>query len=247
MLIIGLNPVLETLDFDAGRIEKILILNGIDNSKVNRIIEIAGRKNITVERKNKPEFERIIDKKDKSDGVSQGVIAVAAEFEYYDLDKLLEEISEKNDALLVVLDEIQDPHNLGAIIRTAAAVGVDGIVISEKNSAKVNHTVTKSSAGAINYVKICLNSKIYRVLTELKESGFKVVGTSLTGEVSHYKSDFKRRIAVVFGSEGKGLRTNIIKLCDELVKIPIAGKIESLNVSVSAGVILYEILRQRNF
>lgn len=245
MLIIGLNPVLETLDFAPERIEKILILEGIANSKINRIIEIAGKKGITVERRDKQEFERIIDKKDKSEGISQGVIAVAAEFEYYDFDILVEELREKKDALLVVLDEIQDPHNLGAIIRTAAAVGADGVVISEKNSAKVTHTVIKASAGATNYIKICLKNNIYKAITALQISNFFVIGASLKAKQSYFDLELNGRFAVVFGSEGKGLRTNIVNLCDELVKIPVANKIESLNVSVSAGVILYEILRQR--
>ncbi len=246
MLIIGLNPVLETLDFAPERIEKILILEGITNSKVSRIQEIAKKKNIQTERRSKQEFEKIIDKKDKSEGISQGVIAVAAEFEYYDLDKLVEELREKKDVLLVVLDEIQDPHNLGAIIRTAAAVGADGVLISEKNSAKVTHTVIKASAGATNYIKICLKNNIYNAIKSLQISNFFVIGASLKAKQSHFDLELKGRFAVVFGSEGKGLRTNIANLCDELVKIPVANRIESLNVSVSAGVLLYEILRQRN-
>ncbi len=246
MLIIGLNPVLETLDFAPERIEKILILEGITNGKVTRIIEIANRKSIQIERKTKSQLENIIDKKDKSEGISQGVIAIAAEFEYYDFDKLLEELRDKKDALIVALDEVQDPHNLGAIIRTAAAVGADGVLISEKNSAKVTHTVVKASAGATNYIKICLKNNIYNAIKNLQISNFFVIGASVKAKQNYFDLELSGRFAVVFGSEGKGIRTNIANLCDELVKIPVADKIESLNVSVSAGVILYEMLRQKS-
>ena len=245
MLIIGLNPVLETLDFAPDKLQKIYIMDGVSGSKVTKIIEIAGKKSIKVERHSKADFEKIIDKKDKSEGISQGVIAIAEDFNYYDFDELIRSLADKKDALIVVLDEIQDPHNLGAIIRTAAAVGADGVVISEKNSAKVTHTFVKSSAGATNYIKICLKNNIYNAIKSLQISNFFVLGTSLKAKQSHFDLELTGRFGVVFGSEGRGLRTNISNLCDELVKIPVAGKIESLNVSVSAGVILYEILRQR--
>jgi 23S rRNA (guanosine2251-2'-O)-methyltransferase len=246
MLIIGINPVLETLDFDAGRINKIFLLEGIDNSRINKIVELAKKKNIKVERKNRAYFDSIIDKKDKSGGISQGVIAEAKEFEYYELKKLLEDTKDKKEALIVILDEIQDPHNLGAIMRTCASVKADGVVISEKNSAKVNHTVMKASAGAINFLKISLSGNIYKAIEMIKQSEFFVFGTSLKNSKDIYGIKMSGRCAVVFGGESKGIRANIVRLCDELINIPIPGKTESLNVSVSAGVVLYEILRQRN-
>ena len=144
------------------------------------------------------------------------------------------------------MDEIQDPHNLGAIIRTSAAAGADGIILTEKNTAKVNHTVIKASAGAVNHIDIVQSRNIYKTIETLKEADFIVLGTSLNTKTSLYDYDFKGKYAVVLGNEGEGIRKNILKLCDGLFKIPLAGKMESLNVSVSAGVILYEALRQRN-
>lgn len=244
MLIIGINPVLETLDFDPARIEKIMLMEGITNSRIQKISEIAKRKNIPVERKSKAHFESIIDKKDKSEGISQGVIAEAKEFEYHELRNILEDVKDKKNAMIIVLDEIQDPHNLGAILRTCAAANVNGVVISEKNSAKVNHTVLKASAGTINFLKISLSGNIYKAIEMIKESEFFVFGTTLKESTNMYELKFNDRCALVFGSEGRGIRTNIIRLCDEMVKIPIPGRAESLNVSVSAGIVLYEVLRQ---
>jgi len=146
---------------------------------------------------------------------------------------------------VIVLDEIQDPHNLGAIIRTAVAAGADAIVVSEKNSAKINHTVIKTSSGATNYIKICLQNNIYNAINRLKESNFRVIGTSLNADNLHYDFDYTSHSAIILGNEGEGLRKNILKMCDSIIKIPIIGKIDSLNVSVSAGIILYEILRRK--
>jgi 23S rRNA (guanosine2251-2'-O)-methyltransferase len=245
MFVIGRNPVAETLKFNPQSIKKIVLLEGLYDSKIKEIIRNADRNNIRVELKNKQDFEKILDKKDKSEGVSQGVIAEVTEYKYADINSILEKVKPKSDALLLILDEIQDPHNLGAIIRTAAAAGADGIILTEKNSAKVNHTVIKASAGAINHIGIVQSKNIYKSIEELKNAGFKILGTNLKSEKSLYDYDYRGKYAVVLGNEGEGIRKNILKLCDELFKIPLSGKIESLNVSVSAGVILYEVLRQR--
>jgi 23S rRNA (guanosine2251-2'-O)-methyltransferase len=132
-------------------------------------------------------------------------------------------------------------------VRTAVSAGADGIVISDKNSAKVNHTVIKTSSGATNYIMISKESNIYQTIDVLKDAGFKIIGTAVNAPKSLYQYDFPERCAVVFGGESGGLRKNMLNLCDELLKIPMVGKIDSLNVSVSAGVVLYEILRQRNY
>ncbi len=245
MFVIGRNPVAETLKFNPHSIKKIVLLEGLSDNKIKEIIRFAGRNNIRVELKNKKDFEKILDKKDKSEGVSQGVIAEVTEFKYSDINSILEKVKPKNDVLLLILDEIQDPHNLGAIIRTAAAAGTDGIILTEKNTAKVNHTVIKASAGAVNHIDIVQSRNIYKTIEALKEDNFIVLGTSLNTKVSLYDMLFKGKYAIVLGNEGEGIRKNILKLCDELFKIPLSGKIESLNVSVSAGVILYEVLRQR--
>ena len=245
MFIIGRNPVLETLKFNPQSIRKIVLLKDLSDNKIKEIIRIAEKNIINIELKIKNDFEKILDKKDKSEGVSQGVIAETEEYKYAELDTLLDKVKSKNNSILLILDEIQDPHNLGAVIRTSVAAGIEGIIVTEKNSAKVNHTVVKTSAGAVNHIAIVQSRNIYKSIEILKKEGFTVLGTGLNAKKSIYEVNFEGKYAVVLGNEGEGIRKNIIKLCDELIKIPIMGKIESLNVSVSAGVILYEALRQR--
>lgn len=245
MLVIGRNPLVETIKFNPSSIKQVFMLQGLTDNKIKEIIRLLKRLNITAELKSKKEFEKLLTKKDKSEGISQGVIAEVSDYEYADLNVILDNIRSKLDSVIVVLDEIQDPHNLGAIIRTAAASGTDAVIITEKNSAKVNHTVMKTSSGAANYIKIVLSKNIYSAITSLKDQNFKIIGTSLAANTFHYDTNFSGKIALVLGSEGEGLRKNVLKLCDSLTKIPINGRVESLNVSVAAGVMLYEILRQK--
>jgi 23S rRNA (guanosine2251-2'-O)-methyltransferase len=245
MLVIGRNPVLEALKYNPQSIEKIVLLESVSDNKIKEIRRICDKNNIKVEITNKKDFEKIFDKKNKSEGISQGILAKVEDFKYTGFSAIQERVKTKNEALLLILDEVQDPHNLGAIIRTSAASGADGIILTEKNTAKVNHTVIKASAGAVNHIGITQSKNIYKTMEELKDTGFKILGTSLKSEKSLYDLDFKGKYAIVLGNEGEGIRKNILKLCDELFKIPLAGRIESLNVSVSAGVILYEVLRQR--
>ncbi|KXK56689.1 MAG: TrmH family rRNA methyltransferase [Chlorobi bacterium OLB5] len=246
MLVIGRNPVFETLKNSPESINKIVFLNGLTDNKITELERTAKLKNITVEKLSKEQFEVLFDKKDKSEGISQGVFAEVKDFEYSKTTEILK-FAENNDTVtLVILDEVQDPHNFGAIIRTAAAAGALGIIISDKNSVKVNHTVIKTSSGATNHIKISKEPNIYKTIAVLKESGYKIIGTMLKNSDDIYNYRFPEKCAVVFGGEGSGLRKNIINLCDAVVKIPMSGKIESLNVSVSAGVVLFEILRQRN-
>jgi 23S rRNA (guanosine2251-2'-O)-methyltransferase len=246
MLVIGRNPVIETLNLNSASIKKIILLDSARDNKIKDIVSKAKSKNIEVETLSKPQFEKLfLDKRDKSDGISQGIIAEVEDFKYYKTTEILKSLNDKPNATLVILDEIQDPHNFGAVIRTAVSAGVDGIVISDKNSVKVNHTVIKTSSGATNYIMISKESNIYQTIDVLKEAGFKIIGTIMKADKSLYDVAFPERCAVVFGSESDGLRKNMINLCDYLVKIPMIGKIDSLNVSVSAGVVLYEILRQK--
>ncbi len=245
MLIIGKNPVLETLRQSPEEIISIKYSSSVDKKKIAEIISLAEKKKINVERIQKDLFDKLFEPKDKSEGISQGIVAEIKDFVYYDFFKLLDEIKNKDKALLLILDEIKDPHNLGAIIRTASAVNVDGIILTEKNSAKVNHTVYKTSSGTINFVKIVLAGNIYNTIKALKEAGVNITGTTLNAEKSLYDYQFAEKTAIIFGNEEKGMRTMLKKLCDDVIKIPMFGKTESLNVSVSAGVILYEGIRQR--
>jgi 23S rRNA (guanosine2251-2'-O)-methyltransferase len=247
MLVIGRNPVLETLKSNPSTIKKIVLLNTLTDNKLKEIAAKAESKNIAVQKISKTEFEKLLDKKDKSIGISQGILAEVQDFVYHKTTEILKSLDAAGKPLrtLIILDEITDPHNFGAVIRTAAASGADGIIISDKNTVKVNHTVIKSSSGATNYIKISKEYDIYKTIEMLKQKGFTILGTVLKAEKSIYGYTFPDKCAVVFGSEGEGLRKNIINLCDDLIKIPMAGKIESLNVSVSAGVVLFERLRQK--
>lgn len=247
MLVIGRNPVIETIKFSPDTINKIILLDSVSDSKI-KFIELESKThNIKIERLSKKEFEKILSVKDKSDGISQGVIAEVKEFEYSNTSEILKAVSEKPCSAIIILDEIQDPHNFGAIVRTAVCTDVDGIIISEKNSVKVNHTVIKTSSGATNFIKISKEQNIYKTIGLLKASGFIVIGTSLNTKLNLYQTKFDNKITIIFGNEEKGIRKNILKLCDIVVNIPIGKKINSLNVSVSAGVILYELFRQRNY
>lgn len=244
MLVIGRNPVVEALKFSPKTIEKIVIINTLTDNKLKEIENTAKLKNITIEKADKALFEKVLDKKDKSEGISQGIYAVVKDFEYSKTTEILKAANDKDRSVLVLLDEIQDPHNFGAIIRTSVAAGADGIIISDKNSVKVNHTVIKTSSGTAYHIKISKEPNIYKTIEVLKDTGYKIIGTVLKNSEELYKFTFPGRCVIVFGSEGEGLRKNIINSCDHLVNIPMAGKIDSLNVSVSAGVLLFEILRQ---
>src|SRR4030095_4276172 len=244
MLIIGRNPVLEALEFNSESIKKIIILSSLTDNKLKEISNKAKSKNIIVEEMPKHSFETLFDKKNKSEGVSQGIIAEVEDFVYSKTTEILKTADSKNIITLVILDEVQDPHNFGAIIRTSVASGVDGIVISDKNTVKVNHTVVKTSTGAVNHIKISREANIYKTIEKLKEYGFKIIGTDSKTEQNLFSFQFPDKCAIVFGGEGSGLRKNISTPCDYHVRVPMNEKIESLNVSVSAGIILYERMRQ---
>ncbi len=172
MLIIGRNPVTEALKYNPQSIKKIILLNSISDNKIKEIISAANKKHIKIELRNKNEFEKILDKKDKSDGVSQGIIAESDDYVYANEKNVIEKLLVKKNALILILDEVQDPHNLGAVIRTSAASVADAVIITEKNSAKVNHTVVKASAGAVNYIDIVQSGNIYKTIENLKETRF---------------------------------------------------------------------------
>src|SRR5690606_20586070 len=148
--------------------------------------------------------------------------------------------------ILVMLDEINDPHNLGAIARTAECSGVSGIILPERNSSPVTPAAIKSSAGALNHIDVCKTVNMIQAIKKLKDNGFWIVGTSLEAKQSYTTKIYDRPTVLVIGNEGKGMKPSLQKHCDNLVRIPILGKIESLNASVSCGIVLYEALRQKN-
>ena len=177
----------------------------------------------------------------------QGVIAVVPPYEYVEVEDILQDAKNKNeDPFVVILDGIEDVHNLGAIIRTAETAGVHGIIIPKRRAASVNATVNKVSAGAVEYMKIARVNNLNETINELKEAGLWICGTDMDTETYYYNQDLKGPLAIVIGSEGFGMSRLVKENCDFIVKIPMKGKITSLNASVSAGIVIYEAVKQRN-
>ena len=177
---------------------------------------------------------------------NQGVIAIVPPFNYCEVDDILNFAKEKNeDPFIVILDGIEDPHNLGSIIRTAETAGVHGIIIPKRRAAQVNSTVNKVSAGAVEHMKIARVNNITETIRYLKENDLWICGTDINTNTYYYNQDFKMPIGIVIGSEGFGMSRLVKENCDFLVKIPMKGKITSLNASVSAGIVMYEVVKQR--
>ncbi|MFT3746373.1 MAG: 23S rRNA (guanosine(2251)-2'-O)-methyltransferase RlmB [Pyrinomonadaceae bacterium] len=238
-LIYGLLPVLEALRAENRRIDKVVIADGAKEHRLSEIIDLCRERSIAWNRVPRETFAKHLES-----GVNhQGVIAFVASADYVSTDAILENAGEI--PLIVVLDGVEDPRNLGAILRTAEGAGVDGVVIPERRAVGLNDTVAKSSAGAIEYVKVAKTANLNRFIETLKEQNIWVVGTSMDTEMSYTDWDWTRPSALVLGGEGGGLHRLVAENCDVLVKIPMYGKIDSLNVSVAAGVILFEAQRQR--
>lgn len=240
-IIFGLLPVLEALRANSRRVEKILIADGAREHRIAEIIDLAREKHVPFQKTPRESLAKLIE----PSANHQGVIAFASAADYRDADELLEEIYAKENPLVLILDGIEDPRNLGAILRTAECAGVDGTFIPEHRAASLTETVVKTSAGATEYVKIAKAKNLNRLIEELKRNNIWVVGTSGDAKTDYPDWDWTQKTALVLGSEGKGLHRLVAENCDALVKIPMHGKIESLNVSVAAGVLLFEAVRQR--
>jgi 23S rRNA (guanosine2251-2'-O)-methyltransferase len=238
--IIGRKPVLEAINSGA-EIEVIYVAFGQHGDAINRIFTAAKKNKIKITQVTPQKFNAIAKSED-----AQGVVAFKSTQKFYELDELIEESKKSTFPLLLLLDTIQDPHNLGAILRTAECAGVDGVIITTNQSAPINETVEKISAGAVSHLKICKVHNLVQTIDELKKDGYWIVGTSLSGEKFYNQLDYKMPIALVVGNEEKGIRKLVAEHCDFLVKIPMKGKIDSLNVSVATGVLLFEIINQRN-
>lgn len=239
-IIIGKNSVYEYLS-NMKDFEKLYIQNSIKNDRISKIIEIADDKNIKIE---------FIDKK-KLDKMSnfqnhQGVLLVAKDYKYYSLEEIMEYgDSNDRDPLILILDEIIDPHNLGAIIRTAEAAGATGVIIPKHRSASVNHTVHKTSAGATSYMRIAMVTNINQTIDILKDNGYWIYGTDGHTKKFYDEIDYSGKVGIVIGNEGKGISRLTKEKCDDLIKIPMYGKTESLNASTSAAIVVYGIMNQR--
>jgi len=239
-LIIGRKPVLEALNSDE-EVSQVFILFGQEGGVIEAIRVAAKKKGIKVNQVPFEKFRQITQSK-----IAQGVAASKSEQKYYDLYEIISESKKSSYPLLLILDSIQDTHNVGAILRSADCSGVDGIIITKNNSAPINETVVKTSAGASEHVKITLINNLAQTIDELKQKGFWIVGSYLEGAKDYTKVNYKIPIAIIVGNEEKGIRKLTADKCDHLVRIPMKGKIQSLNVSVATGVLLFEILRQRS-
>jgi len=239
-LIIGRKPVLEALNSDE-EVSQVFILFGQEGGIIDAIRVAAKKKGIKVNQVPFEKFRQITQSK-----IAQGVAASKSEQKYYDLHEIISESKKSQYPLLLILDSIQDTHNVGAILRSADCSGVDGIIITKNNSAPINETVVKTSAGASEHVKITLINNLAQTIDELKQKGFWIVGSYLEGAKDYTKVDYKVPIALIVGNEEKGIRKLTADKCDHLVRIPMKGRIQSLNVSVATGVLLFEILRQRS-
>lgn len=236
----GRNAVLELLESDRD-INKIYVTKGDRQGSIKRIIAIANEKKIIVVEKDKKQMDQIAG----TDNY-QGVIAIVPPYEYSEVEDILNVAEEREEVpFILILDGIEDTHNLGAIIRTAETAGVHGIIIPKRRAASVNSTVSKVASGALEYMKIARVNNITDTINKLKEKNIWICGTTIDSEKYYYEQDFKIPVAIVIGNEAKGISDLVKKNCDFLVKIPMKGKITSLNASVSTGIIAYEVLKQR--
>ncbi len=238
-LIYGKNPVMEAIT-SGKTINKIYISK---NSKdVSDIIKLAKSKKVVVVEADKQKLDKMIGYKN-----SQGVVASITDYEYYDIDDILNYAKSKEEfPFVIILDKLEDPHNLGAIIRTAECLGVHGIIIQKRNACQVTDTVEKVSAGATSFVKIARVTNITETIKYLKEKGLWIYGLDMEGASNIYDTKFDGAIGIVVGNEGDGISRLVKKNCDFMVKIPMSGNINSLNASVSTAISIYEVVRQKN-
>jgi 23S rRNA (guanosine2251-2'-O)-methyltransferase len=234
--ICGVHAVYEALTAERQPIERIHIAREAQSGKIREILELARERGVPVRKEERVVLDRLA-----RGEVHQGIVAISGEVEYADFEVLFK----KDKPLIVVLDEVEDPHNLGAVIRTAEACGVSGIVVPERHSAPLSATVVKASAGASAHIPVVRVKNLANVIDEMKERGVWVVGVDTAGTQEWTNFDYRGPIALVLGGEHRGLRRLVRQHCDALVRLPMLGKIASLNISVAAGVVLYEVVRQR--
>lgn len=237
----GVHPVLELLRAGRRSLDKLYILKGRRGEQVDEIIRMAQAQGVTLHFESKS----VLDRAAKSEK-HQGVVALVAAKAYDTPERLIQIAHETNQSpLVLLLDGVEDPRNLGAIVRTAEAAGVHGIILPRHRSVGLTGTVDKASAGALEHLPVAQVVNLSRAVDELKKEGLWIVGLEPTAPQSYTALDYKGSIGVVVGGEGKGIREGLLKHCDYLVSIPMKGRVESLNVSVAVGILLYEIRRQR--
>ncbi len=240
-VIYGINPVTEA--FKAGRgIEKVFLAEGRGGREVEEIINLARGRNIKVSFEPREALTRL----SRTEG-HQGVVAIVSAGKYATLEEILKKAKGSGESpFLLILDGIQDPQNLGAIIRSAVCSGVHGVIIPKDRAVGLTSTVDKASAGAMEYMPVVKVTNIAQTLDELKKEGLWIIGTEGKAKANLYSADYKGAIGLVVGSEGEGIRPLVAKKCDTLVSIPIKGMVSSLNASAAAAVVMYEVVRQRS-
>ena len=231
MLVYGRNVAKELLENNKN-VQKIILQDGFNDKEINSLIDF---RKIPVQYKSKREID------DLANGVHQGIILFIPDYKYKDLDDVLTDEA----SFFVLLDHIEDPHNLGAIVRTCEAAGVDAIIMPRDRQVQVNATVMKTSVGTLENVDIVTVSNLNNTISELKKNGFWVVGTALEDSVDYRSIDYSSKIALVIGNENSGMSNLVKKSCDFIAKIPMYGKTNSLNASVAAGIMIYEVIRNR--
>lgn len=237
--IAGRNPVIEILK-SGKEIEKLYIQKGELQGSINKIIGMAKDKNIHIQEVNRKKLDEL-----SQGNIHQGVVALVGTYKYATVDDILDRAKARNQPpFIIILDEIEDPHNLGAIIRTAECAGVHGVVIPKRRSALINQTVYRSSAGAVEHTLVAKVNNLNNTIKELKDKGLWIYGADMDGENFHFNTSFEGAIGLVIGNEGKGLSRLVKENCDVIVKIPMLGKISSLNASNAAAILIYEVVRQ---
>ncbi|MEC2057927.1 23S rRNA (guanosine(2251)-2'-O)-methyltransferase RlmB [Peribacillus psychrosaccharolyticus] len=237
---IGRNPVLEALRSERD-INKIWIAEGSQKGQMQQIIAMAIEQQVLIQYVPRKKIDQMVE------GIHQGVVAQVAAYAYAEIDDLFALAESRNEApFFILLDEIEDPHNLGSIMRTADATGAHGILIPKRRAVGLTATVAKSSTGAIEYIPVARVTNMARAIDELKERGVWIVGTDAKGTDDYRNMDGKMAVGLVIGSEGKGMGRLIKEKCDFLIKMPMVGKVTSLNASVAASLLMYEVYRKRN-
>lgn len=231
MLVYGRNVAKELLE-NGKDVKKIFLQDNFDDKK---IISLMEKLKISVEIKPKREMDHLCN------GLHQGIILDIRDYQYSKLDDVLK----KNPNFVIILDHLEDPHNFGAIIRTSEAAGVDAIIIPKDRQVPVNSTVMKTSAGALSNMEIVSVSNLVQAINKLKDNGFWVVGTAMEDAIDYKDIDYSSKIALIIGNEGKGMSRLVMDSCDYIAKIPMVGKINSLNASVASGIMIYEVVRNR--
>ena len=242
--IYGVNPVIEAIN-SGKTINKIYIQKG--NKELGKVLEIARTNRIVTVFADRNKLDRMITEEGEKLRNSQGIVASVTDFEYCEVDEILALAKSKNEEpLVVILDKIEDPHNLGAILRTIECLGFHGCIIQKRNACQVNDTVEKVAAGACSYVKVSRVTNITETIKYLKKQGLWIYGLDMEGAEEIYNAKLSGALGIVIGNEGDGISRLVKENCDGMIKIPMTGNINSLNASVSGAISMYEIIRQKN-